>query len=374
MLTSIQTFNNKIVEFLNSLFARQIPRVNFKKSGYKDAVYAWIYFWQFEKDYTHKVKHPFHLVEPSLLPIFASFWLALNLGYIICSSHFTSRSPFIVCGLLIGLVGTLLSWLSDVNREEVVGFHTLEVQAGFRLGILLFILSEVMLFVAFFWAFFHFSISPAVSIGLCWPMEGLPYFAWTKIPLINTALLFSSGIDITIAHESALLYDKERTRKFWSRVIYSIPSISKIFNLDSSVSNWQRVSKLDSYINRILLVDILSLQGFSKVHGMRLMSDALIRGFIFLVCQYLEYFFSPFSISDGVYGSVFFMATGLHGLHVIVGFSALCYCGFVKLELDENGHRYWQHAVGFEGSIWYWHFVDVVWLFLFLVVYWWSSN
>lgn len=89
-----------------------------------------------------------------------------------------------------------------------------------------------------------------------------------------------------------------------------------------------------------MLVDILSLHTIKKTHGTRFLVDALARGFIFLVCQYLEYFFSPFSISDGVYGSVFFMATGLHGLHVIIGFSALCYCGFIRLEISENGRRY----------------------------------
>lgn len=372
MLVSLQNYNLKIIKFVTKLTSSEVPRVNFKKSGYRDAIYAWIYFWQFEKDYVYKVKHPFHLVEPSLLPIFASFWLALNLGYLVCSTHFITRSPVIVCVLLIALITTLLSWLADVNHEELIGFHTSQVQLGFRMGIILFIVSEVMLFVAFFWAFFHFSISPAVSIGMCWPMEGIPFFAWNKIPLINTALLISSGIDITASHRSGLLYDKVQKRRFWSRLLYSVPFITKLFTFSPNLYNWKIIFRLTSYIDNILLVDS-NVKTFKKFHSTRLMLDALTRGFIFLICQYLEYFFSPFSISDGVYGSVFFMATGLHGLHVIVGFSALCYCSFVRFEIDENGHRYWQHSVGLDGSIWYWHFVDVVWLFLFLVVYWWAS-
>lgn len=351
---------------------QKIQFVDFKKSGYKDSVSAWVYYWQFAQDYKYKVKHPFHLVEPSLLPIFTSFFLAFNLGYIVCSSHFMTRDPFIVVFFLICLVATLLSWLQNVSLEEVLGFHTLEVQAGFRLGILLFILSEAMLFVAFFWAFFHFSLSPAVSVGLRWPMEGLPFFAWNKIPLINTALLLSSGIDITISHESILLQSKERTRRFWNRVLFFTADLNKIFNLNKN-NTWQRVWLSNSYIDNVMLVNNFSHIVSKKVLGKRLLGDALIRGFIFLLCQYIEYFFSPFSISDGAYGSIFFMATGLHGLHVMVGFSALCYCGLIRHQIDSVGQRYWQHNVGLEGSIWYWHFVDVVWLFLFLVVYWWSS-
>jgi len=346
--------------------------VNFNKTGYKDSLNSLLYYWQFIQDYKYKVKHPFHLVEPSLLPIFFSFWLALNLGYIVCSSHFVIRDPFIVVFLLIGLVATLLSWLQNVRLEEVLGFHTLEVQAGFRLGIKLFILSEVMLFVAFFWAFFHLSLSPAVATGLCWPVVGLPFFAWNKIPLINTALLLSSGIDITIAHKGILFQKKQQIKNFWKRILFFTSDLNKIFFLTKN-NTWQRVWVLNIYINKILLIDNLQTITSKKILGRKLLNDALIRGLIFLWCQYLEYFFSPFSISDGAYGSIFFMATGLHGLHVIVGFSALCYCAFTRFQMNNVGYRYWQHNVGFDGSVWYWHFVDIVWLLLFGAVYWWSG-
>lgn len=315
-----------------------------------------------------KVRHPFHLLDPSPWPIFVSFFLALNLGYLVCLKHFQDySSSWSVSVLGLVFLSLVLSWFMDVRLEELKGHHTKFVQAGFRLGILFFIASEIMLFVSFFWAFFQFSISPTVHVGLKWPMDGITYFSWTKIPLLNTALLLSSGISITLAHEISIQWDYYKVGYFWKKIVNRLPIIFNNKNYLKSFIYAQKVVFKSSFP---LITSTFRL-------GQRpewFFIDTLARGYIFLLCQYIEYFFSPFSISDGAYGSVFFMATGLHGLHVIVGLSALMYCLSLRIFQSNEGFLYWEHSVGTDGSIWYWHFVDVVWLFLFLVVYWWSAS
>jgi len=355
-----------------------LPKQRNHTSGTRDAFLAWIYFWFAKKDFVYRLKHPFHLVERSLLPIFTCIFLSLNLGYLVCYTYYQTSlySIAINISLLAFLLSFLFTWLFDVHAEEKIGFHTLEVQFGFQLGIIFFIVSEIMLFVSFFWSFFHFSLSPAVSIGLCWPMEGLPFFAWNKIPLINTLLLLSSGIDITISHKTFYLWEKELKRQFWSKILFILPNfsnrIARVLYQKISLANFlKRTMASAKFTNNFNYFSSYSRQFYTTI---TFIFFTLLRGFIFLICQYIEYFFSPFSITDGVYGSVFFMSTGLHGLHVIIGFSALLYCAFLKKQIHDSGYYYWEHSVGFNGSIWYWHFVDVVWLFLFLVIYWWSSN
>ena len=180
-------------------------------------------------------------------------------------------------------------------------------------GMLLFIVSEVMFFFAFFWAFFHSSVNPSIFIGGVWPPAYIVTLDPWKIPLLNTILLLSSGASVTWAHHAIVLGSK-----------------------------YQGCVAL---IVTIILASIFSgLQGF-------------------------EYVTAPFSISDGIYGSCFYMLTGFHGFHVIVGTIFLA-VGLLRLYLN---HFTRQHHFGFEAAAWYWHFVDVVWLFLFITVYWWGS-
>lgn len=203
-------------------------------------------------------------------------------------------------------------WWRDVLREGNLGFHTSKLELSFRLGMLLFILSEVIFFVSFFWAFYDSSLSPVVEIGLVWPPKGILPLRVYGVPLLNTIILLSSGVSVTWAHHAL--------------------------------------------INNLYIRFMFSL------------SFTVLLGVFFLRKQYEEYAESAFSLSDGVYGSTFFVRTGFHGIHVMVGslillFSLLnaWFCCFS-----------FNHHFIFEASAWYWHFVDVVWLFLYVSIYWWG--
>jgi len=208
----------------------------------------------------------------------------------------------------------MFCWWRDIVREGTIeGQHTHSVQTGLRIGVILFILSEVMFFFAFFWAFFHSSFNPNPAIGGIWPPSFLVTLNPWKLPLWNTIILLSSGATVTWAHHSIVYGDKEQA------------SLALILTIVLAV--------------------------------------------IFTAVQGLEYFHAPFTISDSVYGSTFFMATGFHGFHVIIGTTFLAVC-LMRLHLD---HFTREHHFGFEAAAWYWHFVDVVWLFLFVTIYWWGS-
>ncbi len=216
-------------------------------------------------------------------------------------------------GLLLVTL-TMIIWWRDVIREATFeGHHTSVVQTGLRYGMILFIVSEVMFFSGFFWAFFHSALAPTVEIGSIWPPEGIhPFNPW-DVPLLNTIILLASGATVTWAHHAI-------TTGLRYQAIYAL------------------------VLTLLLAVIFTSLQAF----------------------EYLE---ASFNISDGIYGSTFYMATGFHGFHVIIGTTFLAVC-LVRLI---NYHFTTTHHFGFEAAAWYWHFVDVVWLFLFVSIYWWGT-
>lgn len=254
--------------------------------------------------------HPFHLVSISPWPIIISLRLINNLISIIIWFHKINYFIFlsIPCTLLC-----IYQWWRDITRESTFqGWHTFPVYLGLRLGIILFIVSEIFFFISFFWAYFHSSLAPSIEIGQLWPPLGIKPFNPFDIPLINTIILISSGITVTWTHHSIL--NKNYSERFNS-----------------------------------LLITILL-------------------GIWFTALQLIEYIEAPFSISDSVYGSTFFIATGFHGLHVIIGtlFLLICLYRIYLLHFSKL------HHFGFEAAAWYWHFVDVVWLFLYISIYWWS--
>ena len=204
-------------------------------------------------------------------------------------------------------------WWKDLNRESMLGYHTHKLEASLRVAFSLFILSEVFFFLSFFWAFYDAALSPTVELGLSWPPKGITPLSTYSVPLLNTVILLSRGVTVTWCHHSL--------------------------------------------INNFFFKSVFSLT----------LTVAL--GVYFLIMQYVEYNEAAFSISDGVYGSTFFMATGFHGLHVTVGTIFLFYV-LVSVTL---GKLTWHHHFSFEAAAWYWHFVDVVWLILFLSVYWWGG-
>nr|ANJ70552.1 cytochrome c oxidase subunit 3 [Melanotus villosus] len=260
---------------------------------------------------SHK-NHPFHLVEVSPWPILGAFGAMTMMMGMIKWFHLYDNTL-----LLLGSMNTLLvmyQWWRDITREGTFqGLHTTPVALGLRWGMILFITSEVLFFVSFFWAFFHSSLAPSIELGMIWPPKSIQTFNPIQIPLLNTLILISSGITVTWAHHSLMEND-------YKQAIYSL-------------------------------------------------SLTVTLGLYFTALQAYEYLESPFTIADSVYGSTFFMATGFHGLHVIIGTIFLSVCLFRQT----LNHFSPTHHFGFEAAAWYWHFVDVVWLFLYISIYWWGS-
>jgi cytochrome c oxidase subunit 3 len=259
-------------------------------------------------------KHPFHLVDPSPWPLFASLAsLSTAIGAVLYMHGYVGGNALVTLGFCMVLYSMFVWWRDVIREATFEGHHTKTVQTGLRYGMILFIVSEIMFFFAFFWAFFHSSLAPSIEIGSMWPPKGISVLNPWDIPFLNTIILLSSGASVTWAHHAILA--------------------------------GQRMQGVYSLVVTILLASV------------------------FTSLQVMEYMEAPFTISDGIYGSTFYMATGFHGFHVFVGtlFLGVCLVRLYKHHFTQN------HHFGFEAAAWYWHFVDVVWLFLFVAIYWWGG-
>ena len=214
--------------------------------------------------------------------------------------------------MIVGFLGTFATmylWWRDVVREATFeGFHTPIVQIGMRYGMVLFIASEVMFFVAWFWAYFNASLFPPAAIESVWPPPGIQTFDPWHLPFLNTLILLMSGVTVTWAHHE--------------------------------------------------------LREGSQERCVQALGITILLGLCFTGVQAYEYGHATFGFSEGIYPSVFYMATGFHGAHVIIGTCFLIVCLFRA----RAGHFKPDHHFGFEAAAWYWHFVDVVWLFLFICI------
>lgn len=258
-------------------------------------------------------RHGFHLVDPSPWPILTAFSVFIIVFNLVLWMHGYSTSIFIFFSL-ISFKFLLWFWWRDVVREATFeGNHTSIVQRGLKLGMILFIVSEIMFFFAFFIAFFYSSFNSSVGIGCTWPPVYISTIEAIQIPLLNSFLLLFSGFTVTLAHNYLIEGN-------WSKTFYYL--------------------------------------GFT-----------IVLATIFTLFQIYEYNTCPFNISDSVYASCFFMLTGLHGFHVVLGttFLAICLWRHFLHHFTQTNH------LGFEAASWYWHFVDVVWLFLFVTIYWWGG-
>lgn len=259
-----------------------------------------------------KSNHSFHLVDQSPWPLTGALAaITMTTGIVKWFQEFNPNLFLFGASILIL---TCIQWWRDIRREGAFqGLHTKVVTKGLRWGIILFITSEVLFFFSFFWAFFHRSLAPTIEVGLQWPPAGIVPFNPLQVPLLNTIILLASGVTVTWAHHRII--ENNHTQ---------------------------------------------AVQG---------LFTTIILGFYFTALQGLEYWEAPFTIADSVYGSSFFLATGFHGTHVIIGriFLTVCLTRLIKNQFSAN------HHFGFEAAAWYWHFVDVVWLFLYISIYWWGS-
>lgn len=258
--------------------------------------------------------HPFHLVDFSPWPLLSGFsTFSLTLSAVIFFHSYVFGGFYLFCSFIFVLFSMVIWWRDVIREATFEGFHTNVVQSGLKNGIFLFIVSEVIFFLAFFWAFFHSSLSPAIEIGSIWPPKYINTLDTWEIPFLNTLLLLLSGVFVTWSHHSLL--------------------------------SGNRFQGLFSLVVTIFLA------------------------FLFTFFQGLEYVDSFFGLSDSVYGSVFFTATGFHGLHVLIGtvFLICCLVRIYKYHFTKS------HHFGYEAALVYYHFVDVVWLFLFVTFYYWSS-
>ena len=272
----------------------------------------------------HVKHHDYHLVDPSPWPIVgsvAAFIMAV--GAITWMHHLYAVSPIMFGVGALGVLYTMASWWIDVANEATYkGDHTRVVQLSHRYGMILFIASEVMFFVAWFWAYFNSALFPADThqivrdqlFGGVWPPKGIDTFDPWHLPLLNTLILVTSGTTVTWAHHSLLHGDRRATK--WGLIL------------------------------------------------------TILLGASFTCIQAWEYGHAAFHYSGNVYGATFFMATGFHGFHVIIGTIFLSVC-LLRTYLGQFTST--QH-LGFEFAAWYWHFVDVVWLFLFICIYVWGHG
>jgi heme/copper-type cytochrome/quinol oxidase subunit 3 len=249
--------------------------------------------------------------EDILQPFFS---LPISFSHIEIPDESVDSRIFQFLGLILL---TLWSWGRELVREATYeGYHTSNVVTGLKYGMLLFLASEAMLFFPFFWAFFHASLSPSVAVGGIWPPEGIRVEETLDafmLPLVNTVVLLTSGVALVAAHRAI-------------------------------IAGCRPVVLNGLYI-------------------------AISLGILFSWLQYLEYGLTKYTIGDGLYGSTFFMLTGLHGFHVIVGTCLLLIAYWRAVQ----NHFSRQHHALFEFAAWYWHFVDVVWLFVFAFVYCWGN-
>jgi len=261
--------------------------------------------------------HDYHILPPDIWPLIGSISaLTFTTGMVLFMHEMANG--WLVLGLgIAGLIATFFSWFSNVVQEAQTGYHTPVVQLHMRYGMILFIASEVMFFVGWFWAWFDFALFPSAlseAVGGQFPPASIeavldPF----NLPLLNTLILLCSGTTVTWAHHSLIHGDREGLKTgLWLTIIL---------------------------------------------------------GVFFTCIQAYEYMHAPFPFGQNTYGSAFYMATGFHGFHVLVGTIFLIVC----LVRTYKGHFTPQQHFGFEAAAWYWHFVDVVWLFLFVTIYVWGS-
>nr|DBA43538.1 TPA_asm: COX3 [Bombus balteatus] len=255
-----------------------------------------------------KKNFPFHMVTYSPWPMIVSIDI-MNMMLSIILWIYLNNLMIMMMNSMVLLMSSLM-WFRDIIRESTFqGMHSLYIIMMMKFSMIMFIISELFFFISFFWTFFHNSISPSIEINFSWPPKMIMFFNPFEIPLLNSIILILSGFTVTLSHYNLL------NNKFKSSIL-------------------------------TLMITI-------------------ILGFYFNFMQVFEYYNSFFCINDSIYGSIFYLSTGFHGIHVLIGTLMLL---FSLIRMIKN-HFSSIHHMNFEFSIWYWHFVDVIWLFIYMFYY-----
>lgn len=238
-------------------------------------------------------------------------YLLLSIG--LTSHNYINNNLYILFNIF-NILYVLTLWFKDIIAENsYLGNHTIKVKKGLILGFYLFVISEIFIFISLFWAFLHSSLNSNIEIGMVWPPIGLNIISANELPLLNTIILLASGITITFGHHSLI--------------------------------NGNRSKTLIGFIITTLLI------------------------ILFVIFQSLEYFYSEFTLTDGIYGSTFYSLTGLHGIHMIMLIIMLSVCSFRIYNYNFTNNS---HIFG-ESTILYLHILDILWLFIYIIAYWWGS-
>nr|AKM70175.1 cytochrome oxidase subunit III [Cinara tujafilina] len=259
-----------------------------------------------------KINQPYYILNLSPWPILMS----LNTFNLLMSNIMIMNFKFNLYSLINFMLMIMISimWWRDIIRESTFqGNHNFYIMNLIKLSMIMFIISEMFLFISFFWNFLHNSLAPSIELGLNWPPKNILFFNPLLIPLLNTIILLTSSFTITLTHFYLMNNKKKNTLIFMNLTI------------------------------------ILSLY--------------------FLILQFIEYKQAMFTFSDSIFGASFYMATGFHGMHVIIGTIFLMMNLFRMMKL----HLSFIHHISFELAAWYWHFIDIIWLFLYMTFYWWNN-
>lgn len=257
---------------------------------------------------------PNHLVKPSPWPLYISFGVFLLALSFTSWMHNYLDAGYLLIFAFIFVVLIFIYWTRDIVREFLyLGVHTLKSKEGINSGFNLFIISEAFFFAGFIYAYFYSALAPTIYLGASWPPVGLEALDPWGIPFLNTLILLTSGSTATYAH-NALLSDRRR----------------------------------DGLLGLLLTI---------------------ILAWAFTGLQVYEYYEASFSLSDSIYGGVFFSTVSLHGAHVVIGtlFLMVAYYRLSKFQFSAKSH------IGLETSLLYWHFVDLIWLFVFSFYYIWAA-
>nr|ALJ93771.1 cytochrome c oxidase subunit III [Megachile strupigera] len=258
-------------------------------------------------------KHPFHLVTISPWPLICSL-NSFNLMITLIIWFYFKIYWMMMINFTMLMLSMFLWWRDIIRESTYQGQHSQTIKKMLKFSMILFIISELMFFISFFWTYFHMMLSPSIEIGMNWPPKNIIMFNPYKFPLLNSLILISSGMTLTWSHYCLM------NKKY--------------------------------FMSKILLFLTIML------------------GMIFSFIQYIEYYEAPFSINDSTFSSIFFLMTGFHGLHVFIGIIFLLTC-FIRMLMNHFSNY---HHFNFESSSWYWHFVDVIWLLLYIIIYWWNYN